>query len=213
MEIVPSIREEITASLWRNGASSNSLFGRAGAGESPYDNNPLYVPTGPDDPLVVFDSDFDQSAFFSYVDSNKIGRGITEVNGYRAGWNTLSSLRIQQEIPGLPFLGNSLGDNNFKIVLDIDNVLNLINSDWGRFVNGPSFGDNAIVTADLVSAADVAANGVDDATALTGDAPRTTCQSASDCLYRFNSFRERDVNSISRPSSVWSMRLGIRFDF
>ena len=196
-----------------NTSSSNSLFGRAGAGESPYDNNPLYVPTGPDDPLVVFDSEFEQSAFFSYVDSNKIGRGITEVNGYRAGWNTLSSLRIQQEIPGLPFLGNSLGDNNFKIVLDIDNVLNLINSDWGRFVNGPSFGDNAIVTADLVSAADVAANGVDDATALTGDAPRTTCQSASDCLYRFNSFRERDVNSISRPSSVWSMRLGIRFDF
>ena len=158
-------------------------------------------------------SGFDQSAFFSYVDGNGIGRGITEVNGDRAGWNTLSSLRIQQEIPGLPFLGNSLGDNNFKIVLDIDNVLNLINSDWGRFVNGPRFGDNPIVTADLVSAADVAANGVDGATALTGDAPRTTCQSASDCVYRFNSFGDRSVNSISRPASVWSLRLGIRFDF
>ena len=199
-----------------NTSSSNSLFGRAGAGESPFDNNPLYVPTGPNDPLVVFHSDFDaaeQTAFFNYVDGNKLGRGITEVNGGRAGWNTLSSFRLQQEIPGLPFLGNSLGDNNFKIVLDIDNVLNLINSDWGRFVNGPGFGDNAIITADLVSAADVAANGVDAATALTGDAPRTACQSASDCVYRFNSFNDRDVNSISRPSSVWSLRLGIRFDF
>lgn len=196
-----------------NTSSNNSLFGRAGQFESPFDNNPLYVPTGPNDPLVVFDSGFDQAAFFSYVDANKVGRGITEVNGGRAGWNTLSSLRIQQEIPGLPFLGNSLGDNNFKIVLDIDNVLNLINSDWGRFVNGPGFGDNPIVTADLVSAADVAANGVDAATALTDDAPRTTCRSASDCVYRFNSFNDRSVNSISRPSSVWSLRLGIRFDF
>jgi len=191
----------------------NSLFGRAGAGESPYDNVPLYVPTGPSDPLVVFADDFQTTDFFNYVEANGIGSGITKVNGYRAGWNTLSSLRIQQEIPGLPFFGNSLGDNNFKVVLDIDNVLNFINSDWGRFVNGPSFGDNAIISADLVSVADVAANGVDGASALEDDTMRTTCQSQSDCLYRFNSFRDRSVNSISRPTSVYSIRLGIRFDF
>ena len=122
-------------------------------------------------------------------------------------------LRIQQEIPGLKFLGNSLGDNNFRLVLDVRNFLNLLNDDWGRWTDGPRDDDNPLVNADLVLASDVAANGVDAATKLLGDDPRELCRSQSDCVYRFNSYNENDVNDTSRNKSVYQIRLGVRFDF
>ena len=62
-------------------------------------------------------------------------------------------------------------------------------------------------------AADVAANGIDSATALTGDLPRTTCTTQTACLYRFNSFSDRTVSNVSSTQSVYQIRLGIRFDF
>ena len=199
-----------------NTGSSNPLFGRAFF-ESPYDTDTLYVPTGPSDPAVVygesFGTPFDQQGFFDYVKAHADGKGILKPFSSTASWSTAMDLRIQQEIPGLSFLGNSLGDNNFKIVLNIQNFLNLLNDDWGRWNDGPYYLDNDIVTADLVSAADVAANGVLAATALTGDAPRTTCLSQSDCVYRYNSFRDRDFNFPSYSKSVYQIRLGVSFDF
>ena len=64
-----------------------------------------------------------------------------------------------------------------------------------------------------MSAADVAANGVDGATALTGDAPRTTCITAGACVYRYNNFNERGINNISASRSVYRIRFGFRIDF
>jgi len=197
-----------------NTSSSNALFGRAGQFESPFDNAPLYIPSGPSDPLVVYGSGFTQQEFFDYLAANGVPGGAPNAtNSNRAGWNSIWDLRIQQEIPGLPFLGNSLGDNNFRIVLDIDNFLNLINDDWGSFSVSASFLDSHIVTADLVSTADVAANGIDNATALLGDNPRTTCTTQSACVYRFNSFRSRNNQFIIGSKSVYNIRLGVRFDF
>jgi len=92
-------------------------------------------------------------------------------------------------------------------------VLNLLNEDWGTRVNAPSNGQLQIVRADLVSAADVALNGVDGATALTGDAPRTACLAADDCVYRFNSFSDRGTGFRSNSGSVWRARIGIRYEF
>lgn len=196
-----------------NTSSSNSLFGRAGQSESPFDDDVVYIPTGPSDPAVVYATGFDQAAFQAYAAANVSGTGIIKPNTSTADWSTIVDLRIQQEIPGLPFLNNALGDNNLRLVLNVDNFLNLLNDDWGRWSDGPRFLANSIVTADLVSAADVAANGVDGATALTGDTPRTTCLSQSDCVYRFNSFRDRQFDFTNRSQSVYEIRLGIRFDF
>ncbi len=99
------------------------------------------------------------------------------------------------------------------MILDIDNVLNLIDSEWGNFFNGPGNNQQRIVRADLVSAADVAANGIDNATALEDDLPRTTCLSAGDCLYRYNSFTDRDINTLSAGQSVYRIRIGLRYEF
>ena len=194
------------------GGVSPVLFGRAGNGEEPYDNDPVYIPTGPSDPAVVYASSFDQSAFDSFVKKQVSGRGIIDVNSSSASWNTTMDLRIQQEIPGLKFLGNSLGDNNFRVVLDIQNFLNLLNDDWGRISEGPFDDENPLVVADMILASDAAVD-VDAAPALIGDAPREQCRSQSDCVYRFNDFNVNDTNRTDRSNSVYQIRLGIRFDF
>jgi len=193
---------------------SNSLFGRAGAGESPFDNSPLYIPNPGSDSLVVYSSDFDVDGFFAYVDENGIPTGqIHDPYSERSGWNDIWDLRIQQEIPGIPGLDRFIGDNNFKLILDIDNFLNLLDSDWGRFDNGPGFGQANIVRADLISVADLNAVGVDAAEALTGDDPRTTCTSQGACVYRFTDFDDDPVDFFDADRSIYEIRLTLRYDF
>lgn len=194
---------------------NNALFGRAGNRESPFDNNPLYIPTPGGDPSVVFGSGFDVAGFFNYVEENGIpvGKIHAPYSESLDDWNNIWDLRFQQELPGIPGLGRFVGENRFKLILDIENFANLLNSDWGKFTNGPRFGQANIVRADLVSAADVAANGVDGATALTGDAPRTTCLQASDCLFRYTDFDNDPTQFTSRPNSVYEIRLTLRYDF
>lgn len=195
----------------------NSLFGR-GFGtftNAPFDNIPLYIPTQGGDDRVVFGSDFDVDGFFGFVEENGIPEGgIHEPNSEISDrWNNIWDLRFQQELPGIPGISRFVGDNKFKVILDIDNFPNLINSDWGRVTNGPFFGQSNIVEADLVSAADVAENGVDGATALTGDAPRTTCLQASDCLFRYKDFDDDPTVFTDRANSVYEIRLTLRYDF
>jgi hypothetical protein len=197
-------------------SSSNALFGRAGQNESPFDNNPLYVPSPGNDPRVVYASGFDQDAFFDYLAQAGIPTGGIHAPYSETvdRWNSLWNLRIQQEIPGFGGgFGRWVGENRFTVVLDVFNFLNLLNDDWGRIVTGPSFGQANIVRADLVSAEDVALNGVDGASALRGDSPRTTCLQATDCLYRFNTFDDDPTEFTNRPASVYELRLTLRYDF
>ncbi|MYD43655.1 MAG: TonB-dependent receptor [Gammaproteobacteria bacterium] len=192
---------------WRN-----PLFGRAGLGEGPYDNDPLYVPTSESDPLVVFASSVDVPGFFNYLEENNIGSGIQDPFAFDAGASTILDLRLQWELPPLPGLG-FLGDGRAKVIFDIENVLNLLNSEWGVFHTGPRYRAANIIQADLVTRADVQANGIDGARALLGDAPRTTCVTADTCVYRFRDFDADNVSFSSASRSVYQMRFGIRFDF
>ena len=188
----------------------NALFGRAGAGESPFDADPLYIPEG-NDPAVVYASTFDRRGFEDYI--RGVPAGIHAPYSEESGWNRVWDLRFRVELPGLKALSRLLGDNRMSLVLDIENFPNLLNDAWGRFDSGPGFGQAPIVRADLVRTEDVAALGVDDAPALTGDAPRNACRSGSDCAYRFNTFdAERRARAVS-SRSVYRIRLGVRLDF
>ena len=190
----------------------NALFGRAGAGESPYDNNPLYVPARRDDPIVAYGAGFDRDAFFAYLDANEVESGIHAPYSADAGMNQVWDLRVRLELPGIPALNRWVGENHASLVLDVENVLNLLNDEWGVYDAGPRFGQAAIVRADLVSAAEASALGVDGAAALTGDAPRTTCRRQGDCVYRFNSFNEVASGFPAAARSVYRIRFGIRID-
>ncbi|MEO1310129.1 MAG: carboxypeptidase regulatory-like domain-containing protein [Pseudomonadota bacterium] len=205
-----------------NTSGSNALFGRPGDSENPFDNDLLYVPAisngAFNDPSVVFSSGFDQGQFLALVRDQGLTPGaIQDRNSDRSAWTQLWNFQWQQEVPlfGLNEKAERyVGDNRLLFVMDIFNVANLLNNDWGRQRNGPGFDTEALVGADIVSAADVAANGVDGATALTGDAPRTTCTTQDACLYRFNFFDSTpDTTFDSLNQSVWQVRLGLRYEF
>ena len=56
----------------------------------------LYVPTGPDDPNVEFDEDFDQDAFFAFVAREGLAPGFVKRNDINARWSTVWNLSIRQ---------------------------------------------------------------------------------------------------------------------
>ena len=191
---------------------SNALFGRAGAGESPYDNNPLYIPARHNDPAVVYGAGFDREAFFAYLDANDVEAGVHRPYAADAGMNQVWDIRLRLDLPRVGRIARWVGDSRASIVLDVENVLNLLNDEWGTYQAGPRFGQAAVVRADLVSSADIAALGVDGAPALRGDAPRTTCRQPRDCVFRYNRFRAIASEFPSATRSVFRIRLGFRFE-
>lgn len=196
--------------------NNNALFGRAGNNESPFDNMRLYIPLEGGDPLVVYAPAFNQAAFFDYLDEHGIDQGsIHEVNSAQSDWNNRWDFRFQQEIPLFWNPNRLVGDNRLQFVLDIQNVLNFLNDEWGGQYNGPSNNQLPIVGADLISTSDpnYISGDYGLATALTGDAPRTTCTTQGSCVYRFNTFSDRDITSRSNTQSVYRIRVGLRYQF
>ncbi|MEO1039892.1 MAG: TonB-dependent receptor [Pseudomonadota bacterium] len=191
-----------------------SLFGRAGDGEEPFDNNPVYIPNRGGDPAVVYATGFDTDAFFAFADRAGAAEGqIMSVNSAKTAWNQQWDLRFTQELPGVPGIDRWVGDNNFEFVVDIINFPNLINSDWGVQTNGIGRGQAAVVEADLVRASDVTAVGIDAAPALSGDEYRTACTSATACVYRYNAFDDRPIDTVDALDSVYEIRIGLRYEF
>ncbi len=97
-------------------------------GDGYYGRHLLYVPTGPDDPNVVFDGGFDQAAFFAWVAAEGLAPGFQERNAQHADWSTRFDVRIRQDIP-LP--ADLRGSLYFKVY----NFGNLLNDDWGKITD------------------------------------------------------------------------------
>jgi hypothetical protein len=194
-------------------ADTNSLFGRNGNGENPFDNSPVYIPNV-NDSRVVYAAGFNQTAFNNFIAGRGLERGqINEVNSDESPWNQRWDLRFQQDLPGIWGAESFVGDNKFKLVLDIENFANLLNDEWGTFYGAPSNGQSAIVRADLVRAADVANLGIAAAPALNNDLARTNCLSEGQCVYRYNSFTAQPNGFRSNSLSSWRARIGIRYEF
>ncbi len=97
----------------------------------------LYVPTGPSDPNVVFDSGFDQAAFFQWVQDNGLSSGFQERNGQNASWNNRVDLRLSQEIP-LP------ADLKGRLYFKVYNLGNMLNDDWGKVTDATFFSPRVV---------------------------------------------------------------------
>ena len=197
-------------------SDTNSLFGRNGLGEAPFDNSPLYVPNLAGDPRVVYAAGFNQAAFRAFVEGRGLEQGkIHDVNSDKSAWNQRWDLRFQQDLPGLFGAKNLVGENKLKLVLDIENVANLINDEWGTFYTAPGNGQRTLVTADLISAtlATTPAS-IASAPALNNDTARTTCITEGSCVYRYNTFVTSNATSNrSNALSAWRARVGIRYEF
>ncbi|MBT8090712.1 MAG: TonB-dependent receptor [Gammaproteobacteria bacterium] len=87
----------------------------------------FYVPTGPSDPLIsgdpAFLADLDEYIGLDGCLSGSRGSIVTR-NNCETDWTNIFSVRFMQEI--------KVGDVGFDVMLDIENVGNLLNSDWGR---------------------------------------------------------------------------------
>lgn len=106
-----------------NSGGRGAVFGTVGN----LGNMLLYVPTTGADPRVVFDSVASQTAFDALVTT----LGLDKYRGKIVPKNSQTSpdffkvdFKVSQEIPA--FLGGK-----FEVFMDIENVLNLIDSDWG----------------------------------------------------------------------------------
>jgi hypothetical protein len=176
----------------------SAVFGVTGA------NNRylMYVPTSATDPLVTFAAGsiggVAQTAaqaaalFDQIVTSSKLGefRGqIAPKNLGRSPRFNKLDLRISQEIP-LPY------KTKVELFGDIENVLNLIDSDWGslRQVGFPYYAQVANVTC---------------LTTLTGTVASTV--STPCARYQYNNIRNPAFTSDN--VSLWGIRVGARFKF
>ncbi len=148
----------------------------------------LYVPDVSSigaDPLVTYDSANTFNGFSAFVQANGLKQGeIVRKNSMRAPMWTKIDLHVDQELP-LPVVKGG----KFKMFADIENVLNLINKDWGslRQVAYPYFAP--VVN---VSCANFAG---------------TNCTQ-----YRYSNFSNPAVDNQSRLS-LWGIRLGARIEF
>jgi hypothetical protein len=174
-----------------NGRST--LFGISGSGGS---RNLLYVPNVSSqtaDPLVSYDSAATFQAFQAFVQANKLKQGSI------IGKNTQTNpdffkidLHVDQEVP--LFVSYAGYRPRARLFVDVENLLNLINREWGqlRQVNFP--GNAGVVNV---------------ACATPGQVP---C-----AQYRYSNFAPPTFNVITtssgQPVSLWSIRIGAKFEF
>lgn len=125
----------------------------------------------------------------SYLSNNK-GK-ISERNAAKDPWQQYLDLSIKQDIPDL------WGFGRFQLSLDIQNVLNLLSSDWGR-----NEGVYSSTYTLLKLEGKVNASGASGTTAAYNRP-----------VYSFNKKTNDKPFSYSDSGSRWKMMLGIRYSF
>ena len=167
-----------------------AMFIRQGFFFGDDDRHLIYMPSGPDDPNVIFDPGFDQDAFFAFAEANDLtqyGGGIVPRNVGRSDWWTKFDLRVSQELPGF-------GDEHHATVyFTIENLGNLLNDDWGVLYERDFPRTMPIVGASLVDTAG-------------------TPNDYSDDFYSFNEFIP-ETQTRSASASLWQIRFGFNYNF
>jgi hypothetical protein len=171
--------------------SHSSVFGVTGTGNRFL----LYVPNMSSitaDSLVTYDSQATFDGLAAYVKAAGLKQGaIVKKNSQRASNFFKIDLHVDQEVP-LPIISTG----RIKLFADMENVLNFINKDWGSLRQIGVISSSSY--APLVNVACVA----------TG-----TGGSANPCgQYRYSNFLSPTLVNPSR-FSLWSLRLGAKFEF
>ncbi|MDO5610332.1 MAG: carboxypeptidase regulatory-like domain-containing protein [Pseudomonadota bacterium] len=117
----------------RSGRPFSYIFYNDVNGDGANTNDLFYVPAAPGDVLWMGNTAADRTAmeqaFFSWLDQNpelaKYKGQVAPANAFKAKWTNSFDLRISQELPGF------WRGHKSEISLDIMNIGNLINKDWG----------------------------------------------------------------------------------
>ncbi len=181
----------------RSGRNFSYVFNGAGtpfggnnlADESTPDNpgvNLFYVPTGITDPIVTGDPSF-LSSLDQLIDGDEClsdFRGeIIPRNSCKTGWVNQVNMRFLQEI-------EVMNGHKVELILDIENLGNLIDSDWGRL--------DAIFQPSNIPLANVAVSGDGSQYVLTPSSAATASAANP---------------NIARIPSAYRIQFGIRYRF
>src|SRR5690606_29770967 len=133
----------------RSGRPYSYIFSGDANGDGRTFNDLFYVPNGPGDVLfgtvdnagVYTPNPAMEAAFFDWLETQPElaryqGKHAPE-NAFRAGWVNTFDVRISQELPGF------MKGHRSKIWLDIQNVGNLLNDDWGHILDWGFNGNQA----------------------------------------------------------------------
>ena len=192
---------------FRDQAARSNVFGTIGSGSRYL----LYVPTGPNDPLVSYASTTVQGQFDAFINSSGLAkyRGtIAPRNGFKSNWITKLDLHLAQEIP-LPLTSKG----RFTVFADIENFTNLINKNWGQ-IREYAFPYTATPVTVACLTTPVATG-----TAATG--AQSTANSSQACAqYRYDANTRDAAGNFLPPSdtiyprqSLYTIRVGARISF
>jgi len=155
-------------------------------------NDPLYIPTGLNDPNMTFASSDDAQAYDALINSldcvsEQRGR-IMERNSCRNPWQSFLDLSVNQ---GLPVFGK----NRFSVQLGIFNFLNLLNDDWGQIetAGGGVFDSQTVLRVNEAPGGDPV---------FTYSGPNVL-EDGEDALYDNN----------GDPRNSWQLQLSLRYEF
>jgi hypothetical protein len=111
----------------RRGKPYSWVFNNDANGDNQAGNDLLYIPSGPGDVMFTDPSEADE--FWRIVRDNGLlgyAGSVVPRNAGTAPWVNTFDIRISQDLPGF------FRDHKASIWLDIRNVGNLINKDWGH---------------------------------------------------------------------------------
>lgn len=136
-----------------NGAArgAGSVFGTTGTAS----HYLFYVPTGPNDPKAVYANLATQTAVENLINSTDLKkyRGkIAPRNAFNDPWFTKIDLHVEQQVPTF------VRQARVSVYADVENVLNLLNHNWGETLRAAFPGNKSVVT---VTCAPVGANSCD----------------------------------------------------
>ena len=191
------------------GVSSSArgiVFGTVGTGG----RHLLYVPTQ-GDARVSFDSAASETAFNSLISN----LGLEKYRGKVVSKNTQSSpdffkldLHVSQDVPLPLFDGLKL-----RLFADVENVLNLIDNDWGalRQVAFPYVA--SVVNVQCLSGAVPTGSAPGSANPAGGTfATANTSNTQSCAQYRYSNVQAPNIDRVSRQS-LYGIRVGARIEF
>jgi len=161
-----------------------------------------YVPTGLNDPIVSYDSATTASAFDAFINNtslNKYRGQIAAKNIARSKSFTRIDLHVEQELP------TGIGGSKVAVFADINNLLNLIDSDWGA-LKQYNFSYNAAVVQ-------VQCLAVATPTGTSGAGVQANTSTQPCAQYRYSGFATPNDKVTNVTGSLYAIRLGARFTF
>ena len=206
---------------YRSGRPYSITVGDLAGGRSPVfgtvGNNGRFLAYIPNinDPLVSFDSVASETAFNAVVASEGLGkyRGrIIPKNTQKSPDFFRIDLHVEQEIP--TFVGSS----RIKLFADVENVLNLIDSDWGalRQVGFPQTAQ--IASVQCLSVAQPTGQAIVNIGSTPAQNPLNlpavgNANSGQTCAqYRYSGVRSPILGTVTRQS-LYGIRVGVKFEF